>query len=126
MAFLDNEWHRGIVLETLSATDLYTVLCADTLKSFKLNRDFVQVCPPDLLNTKLDYIKVRFSEIIPYPRMRPLDLCQRLSKALLDKNLCLFAKIVGVYNDAVPVIKLYYDEKCIYLELIEQKLYKNV
>lgn len=126
IAYLGKKWRRGIVLETVSATDEYTILCADTLKSFQVNRDFVQACPPDLLNTKLDYIKVRFSNIIPNPRTRPHDVCQQLSKALLNKNLCLFARIVGVHNDAVPEIKLYYDEKCIYAELIEQKLYKNV
>lgn len=126
VAFLNKEWHRGIVLETVSATDEYTILCADTLKSLKVHRDLVQVCPPDLLNTKLDYIKVRFSKMMPHPRIRPQDLSKELSKALLNKNLCLFAKIVGVSNDAVPEIKLYYDEKCIYPDWIEQRWYKNI
>ncbi|XP_055313250.1 uncharacterized protein LOC129574801 [Sitodiplosis mosellana] len=128
IALLDKKWHRGIVWEQLS-TDEYTILCADTLKLIEVKRDFVQVCPPDLLHTKLECMKVRFSEMMSHPRLRSQDLCHQLSKALLDKKLCLFVRIVRVHSDEVPEIKLNLNEhskKSICTELVDQKYYKQL
>lgn len=129
IALADKIWHRGIVWEKISANK-YKILLVDTLTvTPPIKRDFVQICPKDLLNKKLDYMIVRFSNITPNPRLRSRDICDYLSKVLLNKKLSLFARTVRMQTNEVPEIKLYpneYSKRSICSDFIGQNFYKRL
>lgn len=73
-------------------------------------------------------MKVRLSSITPNPRLRSRDICDYLSKVLLNKKLCLFARTVRMQTDDVPEIELYpneYSKRSISSEFIERNYYQR-
>lgn len=126
IAFLDHEWHRGIVWEKIS-TNKHLILFVDTMEIAEVHRKFIRKCPPELQGSQLQFAKVHLSKIKLNERFRALDACDQLSKVILNRNL--YAKFVGVRNDGVPDIKLYtsHDSKhMIYDDLVRCGFYKKL
>lgn len=93
----------------------------------EVQRKLIRKCPPELLGSELPFAKVHLSQIKANKHFRSPDICNELSKVIL--NVDLFAKFVGVRNDGMPDIKLYsshHSKHCIYEQLIGKKFYQKI
>lgn len=127
IVFLDNKWHRGIVWSRTS-TNKYHILFIDTMQILETARNHIRQCPKELLHTKVQFIKVRLSQIQPISYLRPLDACAQLTKLLLEKKrLC--AKVIRVPADGTPEVDLFMPNdpnKHIFSDLIKEKFYTKI
>lgn len=102
----------------------------DTLQISEINRKYIQSCPNELLHSKLQYIKVRLSKIVPNERLRERDVRDQLSNVLLeDKQFPLFSKFMSVSDDGLPEVKLYEakgDRHTIYTHLVKSNFYTKI
>lgn len=102
----------------------------DTLQILEVNRKHIQSCPNELLYTKLPYIKVRLSKIMPNERLRARDVCDQLSSVLLlDKQFPLFLKFTRVSDDGLSEVKLYEAEDfrhTVYADLVKSNFYTKI
>lgn len=108
------------------STNKFRILFVDTLKISEVNRKFIQICPTNLLGSKLQYAKVRLGQIKPNARWRPRDICGELTDSILNKDL--FAKVIGVYDNGVRDVKLYEAKgakRTVYSNLIKRRVYKK-
>lgn len=103
------------------------ILFVDTMKIVEILRILIRKCPRDVIGSTLPLAKVYLSKIAPNKRLREGDVCDALSKIVLDLDLSV--AIVGYHFCNTPLIKLYVSDNSkytIYDELIRKNFYKKL